>query len=338
MNGDVGVMVLRLGQLAHAVHERERLAEVLERERSLERAVDLAPLIRIGHGSSIYDRQRTMTVSAEDAPSRPLARSRKRRPARELVVATVFMPLANLVVRALLPLRVPPPAAVLANAFAGLLAAVALQRGAFVLAALLLQLKTILDNADGQLARASGRVSLLGRYLDTEADLVVNAVLFAALGSVTGEPWLALASFCALTLVLSVNFNVAELYREIHGEMTRGPTPSGRSVEKALGVVYRVAFAPQDRLVRAVSARRLERALADEPDVERRRIATLAYHDRLTVAVLANLGLSTQLVVLGVCLAVGFPSAYLWLALGYAALPPFLQLRRERLARRALAR
>ena len=51
----------------------------------------------------------------------------------------------------------------------------------------LLQLKTVLDNADGQLARASGRVTLTGRYLDTEADLVVNAALFAALGYVTGQ-------------------------------------------------------------------------------------------------------------------------------------------------------
>ena len=33
---------------------------------------------------------------------------------------------------------------------------------------LLLQLKTLLDNADGQLARVTGRVTLVGRYLDTD--------------------------------------------------------------------------------------------------------------------------------------------------------------------------
>jgi hypothetical protein len=64
---------------------------------------------------------------------------------------------------------------------------------------------------------------------------------------------------------------------------------------------------------------------------------TRAYHDRLTVTVLANLGLSTQLLVLGVCLLLGVPEAYLWLALCCLALLPVLQLRRERLARRALA-
>ena len=33
---------------------------------------------------------------------------------------------------------------------------------------------------------------MLGRYLDSESDLLVNAALFAALAHVTGRPWLAL--------------------------------------------------------------------------------------------------------------------------------------------------
>ena len=53
-------------------------------------------------------------------------------------------------------------------------------QGRFLLAALLIQLKTVLDNADGQLARLSGRITAFGRYLDSELDLFVNAALFAA--------------------------------------------------------------------------------------------------------------------------------------------------------------
>jgi hypothetical protein len=64
----------------------------------------------------------------------------------------------------------------------------------------------------------------------------------------------------------------------------------------------------------------------------------LAYHDRLTVTVLANFGLSTQLAVLGLCLVLGAPVVYLWLTLGSLAVLPLLQLRRERLARHELAR
>jgi phosphatidylglycerophosphate synthase len=277
-----------------------------------------------------------MTISTENVPSRLRERSGKERPARELVVEAFFGPLANLAVRALLPLRVPPPAVVLANAAAGFLAALALVGGELILAALLLQLKTLLDNADGQLARAAGRVSLVGRYLDTEADLVVNAALFAALGATAGMPWLALAAFCALTLVLSTSFNMAELHREVRGETTERPQASGGRSERALGLVYSAVFAPQDRVMRSFSSRRLKRVLAGEPDVERARAATLAYTDRLTVTALANLGLSTQLVVLGVCLALGDPAAYLWLALACGLMLPVLQLRRERVARNAL--
>ncbi len=277
-----------------------------------------------------------MTVSTENVPSGLLEGSGKDRPGRELVVETFFAPLANLVVRVLLPLRLAPPAVVLANAVVGLLAATALVRGELVVAALLLQVKTLLDNADGQLARAASRVNLVGRYLDTEADLVVNAVLFAAVAAVTGTWWLALLAFFALTLVLSAGFNVAELHREVHGTGQERPHAAGGSAERVLELFYGVVFAPQDRLLRRFSSRRLERLLVHEPDAERSRAATLAYFDRFTVTVLANLGLSTQLVILGACLVLGEPRVYLWFVLACAAALAVLQLRREHLARLAL--
>ena len=80
-------------------------------------------------------------------------------------------------------------------------------------AALLVQAKTVLDNADGQLARLTGRASAFGRYLDSAMDLVVNAALFSALGWRSGNAAVALLGFLALTTVLNVNFNVERLYR-----------------------------------------------------------------------------------------------------------------------------
>jgi hypothetical protein len=277
-----------------------------------------------------------MTVSSEEQRVRALAGA-KDRPAREVVVAAFFGPLAHWLARALLPLRIPPPALVLANAAVGLVAAFLLQQDALVAAALLLQLKTLLDNADGRLARISGRVTRLGRFLDTDLDLLVNAALFVALGSVTGERWLAFTSFLALTLLLSANHNAGELYREARGTPVELPPPSGSVFERAFEGFYRLVFAPQDRLARAIVHRRLERLLGEEQDTDRGRRATLAYHDRPTMAVFANLGLSTQLAVLGICLALDAPEAYLWLVLGSVALLPALALRREWLARRVLS-
>lgn len=257
-----------------------------------------------------------------------------RRAGSEFVLERVFQPLSSALVPILLRLHTPPPAVVLANAVAGLLAALAIGRGALVAAALLLQLKTLLDNTDGRLARASGRVTLAGRYLDSIADLVVNAALFAALGYATGEPLLALGAFVALTAVLTVDFNVSDLAREAHGVPSAQPLPTGSRPDRLLGAVYAAVFAPQDRLVRAVSEGRFARAVGEDGSTETRR----AYFDPFTLTVLANLGLTTQLAVLGVCLVLGIPMLYLWLvAAGLLALLP-LQLRRERLARRAAGR
>jgi len=270
-----------------------------------------------------------VTASTDTTALRPVAASDKDRPAREIVVAAFYGPLAHRLALVLLPLRVPPPALVLVTGLTGLAAGLALALTSLVTAALLLQVKTLLDNADGRLARLSGRVTLLGRYLDTESDTALNLILFATLGSVTGQPWLAIAAFCVLTFVLSADFNLAQVYREVSDGEPEVVHGSGGLIEQVLALIYRAFFAPQDRLIRAFSAWRLARALNEVEDAGERRAATLAYHDRGTVLVLANLGLSTQLAVLGICLVAGVPTVYLWLVVAMLPLLFVLLLRRE---------
>jgi phosphatidylglycerophosphate synthase len=279
-----------------------------------------------------------VTVAPENASPPVVAAPGSSRPVQEVAVSAFFAPLATVLVRALLPARISPPVLVLVHTAVGLAAARLVADGALVAAALVLQLKTLLDNADGRLARASGRVTLVGRYLDTEADFVVNAALFAAIGFLAGELVLAVVAFVALTVVLSVDFNVSILFAGAHGLGGEDAARSGSRVEGALERAYGIVFAPQDRLVRLVAERRLERVLGGEEDEGRIARATLAYHDRGTAAVLANLGLSTQLLALGVLLVLGAPEAYLVLVVASLALLPVLQLRRERRARSALVR
>jgi phosphatidylglycerophosphate synthase len=207
----------------------------------------------------------------------------------------IFRPVAHLLVLVLARLRVPPPLVVVSAGAAGLAAAVELGRGSLVVAALLVQLKTLLDNADGQLARLTGRTSAFGRYLDSEVDLLVNAALFVALGWTTGRPALALAGFLALTSVLSLNFNAERLSRAATAE----PEAEGRATA-VLCRIYGLVYAPQDRLAEALVARRP--ALAGS----------------MAVSLLANLGMSTQLAAFGLLLALGHPLAFAWLALAEA--------------------
>jgi len=219
-----------------------------------------------------------------------LARSRKARNGTELLCEHAFRPLAHVVVLALAPLRVPPPAVVLAAAVAGIAGGVELARGHLLIAALLLQLKTILDNADGQLARLTGRVTLLGRYLDCESDLLVDAALFTALGWYTDRPLTAAVGFALLTVVSSVNFNVERLSRG--AVATLEPYPF-------LARAYALLYGWQDRL--------LDRLLGDGRVAPRH------------ASVMANLGLSTQLALFGVFLALGRPLEYVWLLVAQAA-------------------
>jgi archaetidylinositol phosphate synthase len=212
------------------------------------------------------------------------------------VCERVFRPLAHPLVLVLARLRVPPPVVVAAAGSAGLGAAMELGRGSLLVAAVLVQLKTLLDNADGQLARLTGRTSAFGRYLDSEVDLLVNAALFAALAWTTGRVVLALAGFLALTSVLSLNFNAERLARGASAEPEDGGRPTA-----FLRRVYGLVYAPQDRLAEALVARRP------------------ALTSPLAVSLLANLGMSTQLAAFGLLIALGHPFAFAWVALAEVA-------------------
>jgi phosphatidylglycerophosphate synthase len=241
---------------------------------------------------------------------RRFARSLKPRLGTEALSAYLFRPVAHAVVLLLAPLRVPPPVVVLASTAAGIAGAVELARGHLVVAALLVQLKTVLDNADGQLARLTDRVTAFGRYLDSECDLLVNAALFAAVGWATGSPFLAAAGFVALTAVLSINFNLERLARGFPASWDRS----------ALGRAYGLLYGWQDRLIERFVERRL-RGVGDE--------GRRAYHDSATVAILANLGMSCLMGVLCLRLEVGHPVQFVVVALAQLVLVGALFVRRE---------
>jgi CDP-alcohol phosphatidyltransferase len=139
-----------------------------------------------------------------------------------------------------------------------------LVRGELLVAAVLIVAKTVLDGADGALARAAGRETAFGRYLDSDCDLIVNAALFAAIGHATGRPLVALAGFVASTVVLSLNFNLRRLY------VGTEAMPAGGGIPRRF---YELVYAPQDHLV--------DRLVRRKPKLS-------------TLWALHNLGLATQ--------------------------------------------
>ncbi|WP_018464964.1 CDP-alcohol phosphatidyltransferase family protein [Calidithermus timidus] len=239
--------------------------------------------------------------------------SLKARVVQEFSNLLIFRPLGYLVARLFYPTPVSPPALVLLHTLLGLALAYLIARYPELdwVSALLLQFKTVLDNADGQLARLRNQADELGRYLDTEADLLVNVALFGALALRTGEPWLSLAGFAVFTLVQSWDFNAEYLYRAARGEPFRPPVRDPDSpLLRLLRGIYAVFYAPQDRLVRG-----LERALfgwlTRGLSEERKQLLAPQWWNLWSVAAVVNCGLSSQFLFMGLFLAFRQPGSYL---------------------------
>lgn len=251
--------------------------------------------------------------------------SAKTRPRRERVML-ILQPLAGACVRLLAPLGVDPLWLVTLHGLMGLAAATliafagpeALPGGStgWLVAAGLLAAKAVLDNADGALARATGRVTRMGRYYDSGVDLIVNVALFAALGLHVG--WLpAAAALAATTLVLSLDFNMERLYRVPRTATPTGPPASQQprgapeAAYRAFEGLYRAILAPQDRWIERMDRalfERLEGVSYDEAPLDRR----LAWSDLFSTATLVDLGLSTQTIALAAALALGRPGVFVF--------------------------
>lgn len=250
----------------------------------------------------------------------------------------LVQPLADRGVARLARTGIEPTAVVVAHGLIGLAAAALLalrHPAAWWGSALLLQVKTLLDNMDGGLARVTGRVTEAGRYLDTVADLLVNVALFAALtrhGPST-PAWLALV---ALTLILSLDHNLERRYRTLRVPegVATPPLPAGAPNWQLTlpRTLYRALLAPQDRLLLAFDDALLRWA-SGVPTSRAPRELRLAWSDLFSTASIVNLGLSTQLAVLGVLCALGRPYLYVdvvFVQLGWVAFAQVLRVVRMR--------
>ncbi|MFI8380082.1 CDP-alcohol phosphatidyltransferase family protein [Leeuwenhoekiella sp. NPDC079379] len=84
---------------------------------------------------------------------------------------------------------------------AGIAAVFCIHYGLYGAAAVLLILKSILDAADGELARIKNTPSYTGRYYDSIADIILNFLILIAIAQATQTPlWFALIAFLGLQL------------------------------------------------------------------------------------------------------------------------------------------
>ena len=187
--------------------------------------------------------------------------------ADEIINIFLLRPLAAAVVWVLYPTRVTPNQVTVASVVAGFAAALVYLAGspaAIAAAGLLVTLKDILDDADGQLARAKEQYSRRGRFLDSIGDFLVNIVLFSSITVVVYrmDPGpmtvlLGVLSCAGITLRVSwhVFYQVSFLHLEDRYKLNRiveEVTEEDRKGDRftlVLQIIFNVIYTWQDRLM-----------------------------------------------------------------------------------------
>ncbi len=166
------------------------------------------------------------------------------------VNAWINRPLAWLLVKALKPTNVTPNQVSVASFLIGTAGAICFTTGRpslFIAAGILAQLSSIVDCADGMLARAKNLGTEYGKYLDIFLDRILEFLLFASIGlgayRASGQNiWLTLALLASTVYFLHVSL----YYITIHyfQNKTRGDVSEAR----ALLLFLIMAFAVINRL------------------------------------------------------------------------------------------
>jgi len=159
-------------------------------------------------------------------------------------------PLASLLVRAVFKTRITPNGLTYISFFLGLLAAFFFSRGEymyFVLGGAFAQMSSIVDGADGMLARAKELCSEYGAYLDLLFDRIVDFSLIAGISLGAGAYWnnknlLLLGLFTAGLYLLQIN--LFYLTKSFLQAKERGETGEAR----ALLILSMLVFAVANRL------------------------------------------------------------------------------------------
>lgn len=145
----------------------------------------------------------------------------------------------------------------------GFLATYFILKDYYWLAAFFLILKSILDAADGELARIKQKPSYSGRYLDSVADILLNALFFISIGYVAGTPgWICFTAFLGLQLQGTLyNYYYVILRNKFNGDTTsrvfENETPLALSGEKQKHVtilfgLYKLLYGVFDKTIYAL--------------------------------------------------------------------------------------
>jgi phosphatidylglycerophosphate synthase len=232
--------------------------------------------------------------------------------ADELINIYLLRPLAAALVWLVYPTRLIPNHITLLAIFAGLCAAGFYAAGSSVAVAiggLLMTTKDILDDADGQLARAKKMYSRRGRFLDSIGDFVVDLSVFTAITytvyQTTDEAAaivLGVLGFLGITLRVSyhVFYQVSFLHREERGKLNRiteeitAEDREGDKIALRLQQVFLLIYGWQDRMMVRLDQWCKRKQFDEEMDDR-------WYSDKVGLRLSGLMGFGTELALLTAC-------------------------------------
>ncbi|MGB5169864.1 MAG: CDP-alcohol phosphatidyltransferase family protein [Eudoraea sp.] len=131
-------------------------------------------------------------------------------------------PIARVIANSLKKTTFTPIHVTIGFIISGLIAIYCIIQGYYWLAAFFLIFKSILDAADGELARIKQKPSYTGRYLDSVADIILNALFFISIWHITnGSIWIGLLAFLGFQLQGTLyNYYYVILRNKFNGDTT----------------------------------------------------------------------------------------------------------------------
>jgi len=131
-------------------------------------------------------------------------------------------PIAKLIARSLQNTHFTPIHVTISFVVSGLIALFFIIQGVYWAAGFFLVLKSILDAADGELARVKNTPSYTGRFLDSISDIILNLLLFITISWIS-ETHIVIAILAFMCMQLQgtlYNYYYAILRSQMHGDTT----------------------------------------------------------------------------------------------------------------------
>lgn len=172
-------------------------------------------------------------------------------------------PIATVIAHSLKNTPFTPIHVTISFVISGLIGVYCILNGYYWWAAFFLILKSILDAADGELARVKQTPSYTGRYLDSISDILLNAFIFFTIWSISNTSiWICVMAFLGLQLQGTLyNYYYVILRNKFEGDTTsrifENNTPTALEGEKQKHVnflfgLYKLLYGAFDKVIYAL--------------------------------------------------------------------------------------